>query len=92
MRLAPEHYDQLRDAMLDGFTPTTLAAALRGIGRSLTQLVPLTANYTEVVFFVIEQAASADWIDSLIAALKRSNPSQQTRGSTARSFSRRWVR
>ncbi|MCO5193717.1 MAG: formylglycine-generating enzyme family protein [Anaerolineae bacterium] len=77
MRLAPEHYDQLRDAMLDGFTPTTLAAALRGIGRSLTQLVPLTANYTEVVFFVIEQAASADWIDSLIAALKRSNPSNK---------------
>lgn len=77
MRLAPEHYDQLRDAMLDGFTPTTLASALRGIGRSLTQLAPLTTNYAEIVHFVIEQAESADWIDSLIAALKRSNPTNK---------------
>ena len=63
-----------------------------GIGRSLTQLVPLTTNYTEVVFFVIEQAESADWIDSPHRRPQAQQSDQQTRGSTARPLSRRWVR
>jgi hypothetical protein len=74
MRYATEQTVQLRNAMLVGFTPTSLASALRSIGRSLIQLAPLTNDYEAVVDAVIQQAESAEWIDGLVATLKRSNP------------------
>jgi formylglycine-generating enzyme required for sulfatase activity len=73
MRLSPEHYKQLQNALLDGFSVVELAATLRGIGHYLPHIASGLTGQREIVHRVIETAEKGDWVDALVAAMKTDN-------------------
>ncbi|MCO5190181.1 MAG: formylglycine-generating enzyme family protein [Anaerolineae bacterium] len=77
MRLTKEHYNQLRTALLDGFSVDELAATLRSIGHYLPHIASGLTNQREIVHRVIESAEKGDWVDVLVVAMKTDNPTNK---------------
>ncbi|MCO5191935.1 MAG: formylglycine-generating enzyme family protein [Anaerolineae bacterium] len=77
MKLLPEHYNQLKAALLDGFGVKELDATLRAIGYDLSDIAVEQSNRPMVFHDVIEAAQKGDWIDALVAAMKRDNPTNK---------------
>lgn len=77
MKLSPEHYNQLKAALLDGFGVSELDATLRTIGHDLSDLASEQTNRRTIFHDVIESAEKGGWVDALVAAMKVDNPTNK---------------